>query len=85
MNQSGDYVEALSRMEIVFILQEEELTSSNRAVIARCDVLENVMKYNEDNKLGSHFYQVPDQIMPFYEKFILAYKIPLNEKLQRYV
>lgn len=52
----------------------------HKALIARCDVIEFAMKFSEDPDLGSLFYLLLDQMMPFYEKF----QSPFYGKLQTY-
>lgn len=84
LTKSGDFEHVLKRMEVILNIQYEELLRSRKALVARCDLLVHAMKFNEISELGSHFYLLSDQKMPFYEKFSVAKLSPFYEKLQTY-
>ena len=81
-NKSNEFDEALSRMEAVQSLAVKDLIDSKKPMIGRCDTLEFMTKVDVKFDLGSHFYMLPDSMMPFYEKFVLARNSPFYEKLQ---
>lgn len=85
LNASGEFASVIDRMEIGRdVLKYESIKEKGYAIIARCEMINIELNVLDNDFVSKNFYMLPDKMMNFCEKFMLAPRSPFYDELQKY-